>query len=177
MEKLLVLGFLIGIDNFKVAVTLEMISTRFSRKWLMVAAFGFFETFMPLVGIFLGSWLQGSFEEVAEWVAPVALALSGILIFTAIVRNRWQEHHIQHPWFWIGLPLCLSFDNLFAGVALQSLDVPLWGAALFVGVLSSLICFLGVLLGGWLRGKISLPTAMVGAAGLVLFSVISIFWG
>jgi len=176
MEKLMVIGFLLGIDNFKVAATLEMMSTRYCRKGLMILAFGVFETLMPLLGIFLGGWFQERFAAFAAWIALVALAISGVLILMAILRNRWQEKQMQHAWFWLGMPLCLSFDNLFAGVALQSLNFPVWGSALFVGVLSSLICFLGVVSGRWLREKIPLPLGVVGATGLLLFALISILF-
>jgi putative Mn2+ efflux pump MntP len=145
-SALLVLGLLVGLDNLQVAAALGAGPLRPGRRWALAAAFGLCEGLMPLLGLTLGHVLR-TVAPASEILGSLVLLVCGGAILVAAWRGGDAGRITNARWLLFGLPLSLSLDNLFAGVALGALGFPILAAALTVGALSAGMCLLGLYLG------------------------------
>lgn len=175
MTALFVLAILVGLDNLQVSASVGLMPVRPARKWLIAAAFGLCEGLMPLAGLLLGKALHQGFESWVEAAEPVILLACGGAILVLALREQDSERFANSRWLLFGLPLSLSFDNLFAGLALGTLGYPVVFAALVVGLVSTSLCVAGLYLGGRLRRWLPDRAELLSGAYLVLLAMIQFF--
>lgn len=180
MLTVITFGIIIGLDNLQVASSLGLLPFKSYRKWLVAAAFGFFEAIMPLIGLLAGHLLSESFESWVEWLAPIVLITCGLLI----IYTTWKEQDekletVNNRWILLGLPFCLSFDNLFAGVGLGVLGFPIASTAIILGSISAAMCFLGIFIGqkarAWIKAALPFQPEMLSGIWLLVIAIIMIF--
>ena len=145
MLALLVLGFLVGLDNFLVSTGVGAGRLDKKQKWLLVCGFAFFEAFMPLSGLLVGQALAENLTFFTEFAGPVALVFCGVLLLSSL--HLGSKPLTAYQRVLPALPLLLSFDNLSAGAGFGALDFPLAVTAIVVGGISGCMCFAGLLLG------------------------------
>ena len=155
MIELLLIGFMMGLDNFRVAVALGPLN--FSRRRRMQVAFAFClcEMLAPVVGLSLGKLL---IESIRPWVAvmgPIVLGGTGLCVIYQAVRNKEDHSPFDHGWIIFGLPISLSFDNFLAGTGLGMLGLPILLSAIVIGLMSGMLCILGLFLGRAIAGYLS----------------------
>ena len=100
-------------------------------------------------------------------MGAAALSICGILLLTAaLVRpgDPGPGELLDTPWVLLGLPLLLGLDNLFAGIGLGALGVSVVPAALALGLLSSVTCLAGFVMGGLVNGALHHRARIVGGA-------------
>jgi putative Mn2+ efflux pump MntP len=147
--NLLVLGFVLSLDNFRTAVILGPLRFAWRRALEVAMVFGFFDGMAPLVGILLGHNVgQEISGEIADHVGTAALGLYGLYLIVRTLSTATQEElEAKHRWSIFGLPVPLSLDNVIAGTGLGLLGLsPLVPAALF-GAITILMTFAGLQLG------------------------------
>lgn len=175
MLKIAILGFLVGLDNLQVVSGLGLFGINKRRKWMLVLAFAFFEMFMPLLGLLIGQQLQGSAGTMAEFLGPLILIILGSVIIIMELLGKETNPIINNNWMLLGLPLMMSFDNLFAGIGLGALGYPILVSALVIGLFSGGLSFLGLFLGDKIRkyipGKAEIISGsyMIGLAIFIFF--------
>jgi manganese efflux pump family protein len=172
-SALLALGLLVGLDNLQVTAALGTAPLRPSRRWLLAGAFGACEGLMPLAGLALGHLLRRSAAPGLDAVAPLVLLICGAVIVIVALRGGDAGAVTNSRWLLFGLPLSLSFDNLFAGVALGTLGFPVVASALTVGAISAGMCLLGLYLGEGLRRAVErlLPRRVEVLSGVLLLTL------
>lgn len=118
---MIILGIVIGSNNFAVALALGALGQAKHRYRIMLI-FGLFEFVVPLTGIWLGSAAASALGVYSNLVG--AIALSGLGLFTVIegLRDKSNDKKLaQHITSWSGLILLaatLSIDNLIVGFSL-----------------------------------------------------------
>jgi manganese efflux pump family protein len=153
MTPVLLFGLLVGLDNVQVGVGLGLVPMSAGQRWTFTSAFAFCETVMPLVGLVLGRGVAEAIGSRAEVVGIAVLAATGMLIAgLALVREGQAEaarndRAMTSRLGLAGLPLSLSFDNLAAGFGLGSLGFSVVASAVAIGVISGLLCALGIFAG------------------------------
>jgi len=160
MIKIVILGFLVGLDNLQVVSGLGLFGVDKRRKWMLLISFAFFEMCMPLLGLAIGNQLEGYIGAIAEFIGPLILFILGSTIIIMEILGKETRAVIDNPWMLIGLPFFMSFDNLFAGMGLGTLGYPVFLSALIIGVLSGGLSFIGLFFGRKIRkfipGKIEI---------------------
>lgn len=147
--KLVVLGFVLSLDNFRTALILGPLRFAWPHALQIAATFGFFDGVAPLVGILVGHDVSQEIGgEIADHVGATALGLYGLyLILRALQTATQEELEEEHRWSIFGLPVPLSLDNVIAGTGLGMMGLsPLVPAALF-GVITVLMTLVGLQLG------------------------------
>lgn len=154
MLELLVLGVVIGANNFAAALALGALGQKV-RRGRIVLVFGVFEFAIPLVGIWLGRHAAERVTDHAGWLGTALLA--GVGLWTVIAAQRGGDHeerYARRATTWRGLVLLaslLSIDNLIVGFSLG-----LGGAEplLLAGVIATFavaFAFIGLTLGAHAR--------------------------
>lgn len=146
---LIVLGFVLSLDNFRTAVILGPLRFPWRHAVEISVVFGIFDAVAPLVGILVGHDAgQEIGGEIAEHVGVAALCLYGLYLIVRALRTATQEElEAEHRWSIFGLPVPLSLDNVIAGTGLGLLGLsPLVPATLF-GTITALMTLVGLYLG------------------------------
>src|SRR5690242_13552778 len=115
--ELLVLGFVLSLDNFRVSVVLGTVPFGLKRAVQVALTFGMLDGIMPLVGLLIGRQIGEAVGDVAELVGAVFLGSYGLYLLVSALRNP-EPEELDHPWALFGIPLSLSLDNLLAGASL-----------------------------------------------------------
>lgn len=176
MGRLLLLGFLAGIDNVQVAAAISVAPLRRTRRIMLAASFAVCEIASPLIGVLLAHVLRTRFNIVADGIGPFAVVACGVAIVWLALRDNDDDAQrvLESRWTLIGLPLSLSFDNLLIGVSAVSLGYPPALSALVIGGTSATMCVLGVAAGERIARFIPARTELV--SGCVLIAIAASMW-
>src|SRR5919106_6934656 len=110
--EVLVLGFVLSLDNFRVSIALGTVPFGLKRAVQVALTFGLWDTIMPLIGLLIGRRIGEAVGDVAELVGAAALGGYGLFLVISAPPNP-PPGELDHPWALFGIPFSLSLDNLF----------------------------------------------------------------
>ena len=169
--SLLILGFVLSLDNARLAIALGAFKLDWRRALRIAVVFGLWDGFSPLVGLLIGRYFGGGIGEVADFAGPIVLLVLGLyLVFQGLYTEAPEE--LDERWMLFGIPLSLSLDNLFAGTGLGMLGFPPVFTAAVFGVMTALTTLIGLQLGGVVARFIPLRPDLLSGAGLSIMAVV-----
>jgi putative Mn2+ efflux pump MntP len=168
----MVLGIALGLDNLRVVMVLAAAGTTRTVAFRLILAFAALEALMPLLGLALGSALGDAIGLWADIAGIAALAGAGAYILLAALHRGAPEGLPDRTWVVLGLPLSLSADNLVAGVGLGLLGFPAIGAALMFGIITAVMCMLGIWVGEVVSNLYPRAAQLIGGAALMAFALV-----
>lgn len=168
--EVLVLGFVLSLDNFRVAVALGTVPFGLKRAVQVALTFGLWDAIMPLVGLLIGRQIGESVGDVAELVGAAALGGYGLYLVISALRNP-EPDELDHPWALFGIPLTLSLDNLFAGASLGLLGLSPWFSAGIFGVMTAVLSLVGLQLGRAAARLIRIRADLLSGVTLIMAAV------
>ena len=166
LGTVLLFGFLAGIDNLQACSGIGLLPIRSARKHLLALSFTLCETLAPLVGLALGHILLRCAGAAADKIGPFTMLACGVVVLFYAVRREDLTSLVNGPKMVLGVPLALSFDNLFAGAGISALHYPVVISALVIGLVSAAMSCIGLYLGAWIRRFV--PSWMEFAVGAYL---------
>ena len=147
--ELLLLALSLAMDAFAVAICGSMVlaPARRSEGALRFGAwFGSFQALMPLLGYLGACYLQSCVGSYDRWVAFALLAYLGVeMIKEADEELTMKESYTSKEMFF--LAMATSIDALAVGISLALLEVQIWYAALFIGLVTFIVATVGGLVG------------------------------
>lgn len=164
MIAVILLGLALGLDSFRASLAMGASGLGGRRALRVALAFGVCDGVAPLVGLLLGKATAVYVSSWSEWVAPALLIGAGAYVL--FKRMEDERGPADGGWAVLGMPLCLSLDNLVAGVGLGALGPPVVPSAAIIGALSGLMSLAGLLLGR--LGRLTLPERVERLSGLLL---------
>src|SRR5689334_2045698 len=144
--EVLVLGFVLSLDNFRVSVALGTVPFGLKRAVQVALTFGLWDLVMPLAGLVIGHQIGTVFEDIANVIGAAVLGGYGLYLVISSLRNP-EPDELDHPWALFGIPLTLSLDNLFAGASLGILGFSPWFSATVFGLVTAVMSLVGLQLG------------------------------
>jgi len=169
---LLVLGFTLGLDNFRSSVALGTVPFGLRRAVQIAVIFGIWDAVAPLLGGVLGHYLGEAIGPVADYVGPAVMGLYGVYLLIGAIRNPAPEE-LDHPWVTLfGMPLSLSVDNLLAGTGLGVLGFSPVIPAVTFGVMTAVMSFVGMRLGRAAASVIRIRADLVSGISLVAAAIV-----
>lgn len=171
MAALLVLGFILSLDNFRVAIALGVLRFSWGRTVQVAVTFGVWDGFMPLVGLLLGRYFGQAIGLVADYLGPGVLAAYGLYLIARGLRTEAPEE-VDDRWALFGIPLSLSVDNLVTGTSLGLLGFsPVFSAVVF-GAITALMSFIGLRLGRVAARFIPIRMDLLSGIALIVMAVV-----
>src|SRR6185503_3095306 len=164
MITLLLLGFALSLDSFRVSVGLGTLKLSRLRQLQIVIAFGVCDAIAPLIGLLIGKSLLGYVGPWVEHLGPFLLCAYGVYVI--YIARRCAD---TDRWMVLGLPLSLSLDNLIAGTTLGMLGFPMLMSVVIIGAMSALFAFMGLRLGRTAVNRLQIRAELVG--GVVLIAI------
>ncbi len=171
MTALLLLGFALGLDSFRVSLGLGGLRLSRARRRLIALSFGVCDGVAPLVGFLLGQSLLMAVGRWTEYIAPFAIGGYGLYVIYVACRRDESEREAEGAWVVLGLPLALSLDNFAAGIGLGLLQYPALLSAAIIGATSGLMSLAGLHLGKALARRLPFDADLVGGVALVLIAL------
>ncbi|HEY2204778.1 MAG TPA: manganese efflux pump [Pseudonocardia sp.] len=150
LVNVLVLGFVLSLDNFRTSVLLGPLRMRRARTVLVAVNFGLWDGLAPLLGLLLGDYVGAAIGPIADYIGPLALLGYGAYLLVRVWRvpaPAQGDDEFERSWTLFGLPLPLSVDNIVAGTGLGLLGFSPWLPALIFGVTTAVMSLIGLVLG------------------------------
>lgn len=171
MGALLLLGFTLSLDSFRVSLGLGATRLRPARQAQIALAFGLCDGLAPLAGLLVG---QSLVEHLGAWVehlGPLVLCAYGAYVIYVARRCEGEGAEEGGRWVVLGLPLSMSLDNLIAGTSLGMVGFPLLLSVAVIGAMSALMSLAGLWLGRRAVSLLRIRTETVGGVALILIAL------
>jgi putative Mn2+ efflux pump MntP len=168
--EVLILGFVLSLDNFRVSIALGTVPFGLRRAVQVALVFGLWDAIMPLVGLLIGRKIGEAVGDVAELVGAAALGGYGLYLVISALRNP-EPEELDHPWALFGIPFTLSLDNLFAGASLGLLGLAPGLTAAVFGVMTAVMSLVGLQLGRAAARIVRIRSDLVGGVTLIIAAV------
>jgi putative Mn2+ efflux pump MntP len=173
--SLLLVSISVGLSNFAGAIGIGLSGITARTRIRVGLAFGFFEAFMPVLGLLLGQAVAGFFGHYGKYVAGAVLILTGAYtIIQARMTEVEQKARMPRSLRMQSLlvtALALSLDNLAVGFALAVYNVDIVLAAVTFGVVSILMSLIGLELGHRVGKRVEAWSEEIGGSVLILVGV------
>ena len=121
--SLLILGFVLSLDNFRLAIALGAFQLSWRRALRIAVVFGLWDGFSPLVGLLIGRYFGQEIGPVADTLGPIVLLVYGLYLVVRSLQTEAPED-LDERMALFGIPVALSLDNLLAGTGLGMLGFP-----------------------------------------------------
>ncbi|MFJ6560321.1 manganese efflux pump MntP family protein [Streptomyces sp. NPDC091412] len=165
------LGFVLGLDNFRVSIALGTVPFGLKRAMQVALTFGLWDAVMPLVGLLIGREIGEVVGGVADVVGAVALGGYGLYLVIASLRNP-EPDELDQPWALFGIPLTLSLDNLVAGASLGILGLSPWFSAPVFGLITAVMSLIGLQLGRAAARLVRIRADLVSGVSLIIAAAV-----
>ncbi|MCC3867014.1 manganese efflux pump MntP family protein [Terrisporobacter mayombei] len=176
---ILLTGFALAMDAFAVSVTKGMTLRKATSfiSFKIAFFFGLFQGLMPFIGWFVGIRFQSYIKAVDHWIALFLLSFIGLkMIFEAYEDNQNPEVTVTcddelDNTELIILSIATSIDALAVGISFAFLNVHIIPLCLSIGIITFILCFLGVMIGKLLGPVFKNYSQIVGGIILILIGI------
>ena len=175
----LLTGFALAMDAFAVSVTKGMTLRKITPfiSFKIAFSFGLFQGLMPFIGWFIGIRFQSYITAVDHWIALFLLSFIGLkMIFEAYEDSKNPELTVTcddelDNTELIILSIATSIDALAVGVSFAFLNVHIIPLCLSIGIITFVLCFLGVMIGKILGPIFKNSSQIIGGIILILIGI------
>ena len=166
------IGISLSMDALAVSICKGLsINKELIKKAITIAIyFGFFQALMPIVGYFLGTTFANKIATISPWCTFILLVLIGGNMIKECLDNedKSQDDRVDFKTMTL-LALVTSIDALVVGISFAFLRVNILFATSIVGLITFLICLVGVLIGNRVGNKLGNKANILG--GLILIFI------
>ena len=183
-------AFALSMDAFAVSVTKGMTLKNLTKGIAIKIAlfFGVFQAAMPLIGWMLGISFQGYIKAIDHWIALILLSILGGKMIYEFYESRKEvtiekeelesevsitleeEEELSNKEL-TTLAIATSIDALAIGVSFAFLDVNIVSSSLIIGLITFVICFIGVIAGKKIGGIFKDYAELIGGIILILIGI------
>ncbi len=174
IAELFILALGLSMDAFAVAVCKGLSLQKIKPRHMVLVGlwFGGFQGLMPLIGYFLGSFFAGYVTSVSHWIAFVLLVfIGGSMLWEAFKKDEDSVDASLGVRSMLLLAVATSIDALAVGVTFAFLQVNIFFAVLFIGVITFICSALGVKIGSIFGEKYRSRAEMAGGVVLILLGI------
>ncbi|HBI93080.1 MAG: manganese efflux pump MntP family protein [Terrisporobacter othiniensis] len=176
---ILLTGFALAMDAFAVSVTKGMTLRKITSfiSFKIAFFFGLFQGLMPFIGWFVGIRFQIYIQAVDHWIALFLLSFIGLkMIFEAYEDSNNPEITVTcddelDNRELIILSIATSIDALAVGISFAFLNVHIIPLCLSIGLITFVLCFLGVMIGKFLGPVFKNYSQIIGGIILILIGI------
>ena len=173
--ELIILSVGLAMDAFAVAICkgLGMKKVTLKKAGIVGAYFGVFQAVMPLIGYLVGFRFQDKIKAVDHWIAFILLVVIGINMVKESLSKDEEEIEEADLGFksMIMLSIATSIDALAVGISFAFLNVNIVSSSTIIGIITFIVCFIGVIAGKKIGGLFKDYAELVGGIILILIGI------
>lgn len=169
------LGIALAMDAFSVSIAnglCEPLMTK-TKSIKISGTFGFFQALMPLIGWFCVHNLLSIFNEIEPfipWVAFISLLFLGIKMIKEAIEGTESEAVNDSTLLFQGI--ATSIDALAVGFTIAKYNtIEALISAGIIGIITMLLCLIGLLLGKKLGTKLTKGANILGGSILIIIGI------
>ena len=190
MVQLIINSVLLGIglamDAFSVSIANGIMdpNMRKRRMFKIAGVYAVFQLLMPLIGWFLVTTLEGiftSFSKFIPWIALILLLFIGGKMMIEGIKERKGKNEDEKKesaptkLTWRALivqGIATSIDALSVGFTISEYNVlQAFASSLIIGVVTLVICLIGLIFGKKIGNRISSVATIIGGAILIFIGI------
>ena len=172
--SIFVLSVGLAMDAFAAAICqgLSMIKVKLKHNIVIALMFGLFQGGMPLIGYILGLQFEQYITSIDHWIAFCLLGLIGFNMLKEGFSFEKEElsgdlsFKEMFPY-----ALATSIDALAVGITFAFLNVNIWIAITFIGIITFIISMVGVKIGNVFGDKYEKKAEFIGGIILILLGI------
>ncbi len=171
--EILILSFGLAMDAFAVSIckSTQMKEDSAYKKTTLAFLFGAFQCVMPIIGAVVGAQFSQNFDEWDHWVIFITLGYLGINMIRASLSDE-EEDTTTVDWKeMLALSVATSIDALAVGVTIALLHVDVYFASLTIGIITFLVCLVGIFSGYHMMKAFRERAEMAGGVILIIIGV------
>ena len=168
MIALVAIGLALGFDSFQVSLGLGLQKPSLRGRAAIALAFGVCDGTAALAGLTISQSVS-TVNAVMGYAGPGLIGVYGFYMMIVACYGFRANNDERVRWRLLGLPVCLSADNLVAGVGLGMFGFPPLVSAAVLAFVSAALSFGGLWFGLAIRRR--LPVQAEFASGFVLVMV------
>lgn len=172
--ELFIIAVGLSMDAFAVSVCKGLAMKKLSYKKAIIIGlwFGGFQALMPLIGYLLGSQFEQYITQIDHWIAFVLLSLiGGSMIKEALSKEEEEENDSIDIKTMFLLAVATSIDALAVGVTFAFLQVNIFAAISFIGVITFTLSVIGVKVGNIFGTKYKSKAELAGGLILIIMGL------
>ena len=176
--EILLISIGLAMDAFAVSICKGLsLKTMSWKKAIIVGLyFGFFQALMPLIGYFLGATFESVVTKVDHWIAFILLGIIGINMLKEAFGNDEENQNDKVDFkTMIMLAIATSIDALAVGITFAFLKTNLMLSVSIIGIITFVICLLGVQIGNKFGAKYGSKAEFIGGLILILMGIKILF--
>ena len=179
ISEIILIAIALAMDAFSVSITQGML---IKQKPLNLAIklgliFGFFQALMPLIGYIAGNAFASYIQSIDHWIAFILLGFLGVRMIKESLADddddqtkNSSDNDLDFKTV-VVLAIATSIDALAAGVTFAFLTTNIVQAIALIGVLTAIICFVGVYIGYICKSKFKFNMELIGGCILILLGL------
>ncbi|NLJ50166.1 MAG: manganese efflux pump [Candidatus Atribacteria bacterium] len=144
-----------------------------NTRFRLSLSFGLFQFFMPLVGFYAGLRVARFIESIDHWIVFMVLSfVGGKMIYDALSKNEGETMvDISQGIFLLVASIATSIDSLAVGFSFALLKDGILFPAFIIGVIASIMTFVGVTFGYQVGRKYISNPEVVGGIAIILIGL------
>lgn len=161
----------LSMDAFAVSICKGLVlkNVRLSHSVKAGLWFGGFQALMPVIGFFCGYWFKDYISAFDHWIAFMLLLLLGAkMIKEALSDEGESTEAAMDVKNMLLLAIATSIDALAVGITFAFLNVNIWYAVAFIGVITFLFSAVGIKIGSLFGTKFKTKAEIAGGVILIL---------
>lgn len=169
------IGISLAMDAFAVSIckglAIKKINT---KKCIKIGTyFGLFQALMPLIGYFIGNFFDELVVNYDHWIAFILLSVLGANMIIESINEKDDDEKNEKLDFktMILLSIATSIDALAVGITFSFLDVNIIMSSSIIGVVTFILCIIGVIIGNKIGNKLSKKASIFGGVVLIALGV------
>jgi putative Mn2+ efflux pump MntP len=173
--EIVLIGIGLAMDAFAVSIVLGLSAKNPKHVIIPSMYFGFFQTFMPVLGYFAGIYFTGKIQDSDHWIAFILLGLiGGKMIIDGLSKENVKNSIDKNSFGYIKiliLAVATSIDALVVGITFSFFEVNIYKAALIIGVITFFISMCGIIVGNIFGIKFKSKAELIGGVVLIAIGV------
>jgi manganese efflux pump family protein len=168
----------LAMDAFAVSMTngATLKQLRFKRVLLIAFFFGFFQTFMTLLGWYAGASIKGYLMSLDIWIAFILLVLVGVkMIYDSFKTEEHSDKKSMGISTILLLAIATSLDALAVGLSLSFMKIEIIFPSIIIGLVTFILSMAGVYIGKKIGDYLGNKVELFGGILLVIIGILVLF--
>lgn len=174
---IILISFSLAMDAFAVSLCkgMSFCNNKYKKAIIISFFFGIFQALMPIIGYYVGYKFHNLIISFDHWIAFLLLAFIGIkMIKDAILNENDLDDKLDIKTMFI-LSIATSIDALIIGITMSFLDVNILLSISFIGIITFILSFIGVLIGSKVGQRLGIKSQIFGGFILIVIGIKIIF--
>lgn len=169
--EIILIGVGLAMDAFAVSVCkgLSMKKINWKKAITVGLYFGIFQALMPIIGYLLGETFGDFVVKIDHWITFILLSIIGVNMIKEALEEEQENYNDKLDFKTMSvLAIATSIDAFAIGVMFAFLQINILFAISIIGVITFIICLIGVNIGNRFGSKYGCKAEFVGGMILII---------